>query len=363
MPRVTVLILHQEPGPDAGPLTRALADARLGLAEVHRRGFLAAGADEVRLVAGPPDDTPFGRRLRDRLEPIRGGLVVLGSGSLILATVADRRAFVAVAASGARRALANNRYSADAIAVGTVDVLDGVPDLEADNALARWLDETGRANVADLRDRWRLAVDLDGPLDVLLAARHRACPSFLRAAARGLGGDRVLDRVGRLAGWLADRRAEVLVAGRTSATTLRWLERSTAARIRALVEERGLRASDPLAQAAGDGPARPGRPPASILGTLLDRDGPEALGRIVAPLADAAVIDSRVLLAHRAGRYERRWPAPEDRFASDLLSSGSIADPWLRALTHSARDAAVPIVLGGHTLVGPGLRLIATGSR
>ena len=41
---------------------------------------------------------------------------------------------------------------------------------------------------------------------------------------------------------------------------------------------------------------------------------------------------------------------------------GDIGDPWLRALTTSAAAAPIPIVLGGHTLVGPGLRL-ALGRR
>ena len=51
------------------------------------------------------------------------------------------------------------------------------------------------------------------------------------------------------------------------------------------------------------------------------------------------------------------WPAPEDRFASDLLLPDRVADPWLRALTRAAREAPIPIVLGGHTLIGPGLPL------
>jgi len=104
------------------------------------------------------------------------------------------------------------------------------------------------------------------------------------------------------------------------------------------------------------------RPPASVVGLLLDRDGPEALGSMLARLGDAALVDSRVLLAHRLGSEEGAWPRAEDRFASDLLLVEPIADPWLRALTKSARDAAIPIVLGGHTLVGPGVRL-ALGRR
>ena len=69
-----------------------------------------------------------------------------------------------------------------------------------------------------------------------------------------------------------NRRAELLVAGRVSASTLRWLERGVACRVRALVEERGLRAATRLAQAARHGAGQ--RPPRSVLGELLDRDGP-----------------------------------------------------------------------------------------
>jgi hypothetical protein len=151
----------------------------------------------------------------------------------------------------------------------------------------------------------------------------------------------------------ADPGAELLVAGRTSATDLRWLERHTRSRTRALVEERGLRTS-----AAGAELGRPNRrPPRSVLGALLDRDGPGALGRHVAALSDGALIDSRVLMAHRLGADEGAWPTAEDRFASDLLLAERIDDPWLRELTAAARDAAVPILLGGHGLVGPGVRL------
>ena len=73
---------------------------------------------------------------------------------------------------------------------------------------------------------------------------------------------------------------------------------------------------------------------------------------------EAAVIDSRVLLAHRLGPDEDLWPRPEDRFASDLLLPGSVVDPWLRALTTAAAEAPIPVLLGGHSLVGPGLRLL-----
>jgi hypothetical protein len=84
---------------------------------------------------------------------------------------------------------------------------------------------------------------------------------------------------------------------------------------------------------------------------------------VLAKLGDAAIVDTRVLLAHRFGADEAGWPPPEDRFASDLLLPDRIADPWLRALTVSARDAGIPVLLGGHTLVGPGIRLLLARGR
>jgi CTP:molybdopterin cytidylyltransferase MocA len=392
-----VLIFHPAASSDAGPLVRALAEARRSLAERQRVAFLAAGADEVKVVAGPPDGLSFGERLRMEVRAWAkgrgaraaeaggggaggggaGGVVVLGSGSIPLARAADLRRFVEVAAGPGGHALANNRYSADVVAVSRAADLAELPPLPADNALPRWLEERAGVAVADLRSHWRLGVDIDTPLD-LVVLRDPAAPDpvghDLRAAAPLVG-----ERLAALSEVLTDRRAELLVAGRVSATTLRWLESGVVCRVRALVEERGLRAASKLAQS---GATTGFRPPRSVLGELLDRDGPESLARTVATLADAAVIDTRVLLAHRHGAGESAWPPAEDRFASDLLLPASIADPWLRTLTASAAgpspiaapDIAAnsptatspsdrPILLGGHTLVNGGLRLLAQRAR
>ena len=375
MAPVDVIILHPLAPPGAGPLTTALAGERAVLAGRHVRAFTGAGASTVRVVEGQPDGRPFGSRLRvllaDRSSGAQDGrgLILLGSGALPLATRADAAAFVSAAAGPGVRALANNRYSADIVALtaGAAARLRDVPAaLPADNALPRWLAEMGGVTVDDLRRRWRLAIDLDSPLDALLVAASRTTASHGRTtvamAALGPGASERIDAVRAV---LDDRRAELIVAGRTSAATLAWLERNAACRVRALVEERGLRASSPLATGAGPGPSdgggsgRAGRPPRSVLGMLLDRDGPAALGDRLAELGDAALVDSRVLLAHRLGPDETGWPTAEDRFASDLLLTDRIADPWLRAVTGAAADGPIPVLLGGHTLVGPGVRLIA----
>jgi hypothetical protein len=345
---VHVAILHPEPGPGAGDLTRATEAARGRAAERHQRGFLAAGATTAIILAGPPDDRPFGARLRDIVAGIgtAGGLVVLGSGAIPLATAADRRDLVETAAAARPRALANNRYSADVIAIAQArSALADVPDLATDNALPRWLEEVAGVPVDDRRRRTRLGIDIDGPLDLVLlgGAWAQALPDAVDARlGAAIAGVRAI---------VEDSRAELLITGRVSAANLAWLEARTASRTRALIEERGLRT-----RRAGQ------RPAASVLGALLDRDGPASFGSLLASLGEAAIVDTRVLLAHRLGADETGWPAAEDRFASDLLLHERIADPWLRELTAAAANAPIPILLGGHTLVGPGLGL-ALGRR
>jgi hypothetical protein len=351
MVRVRVRIFHAEPAPDAGPLSLVLGQARSDLAMRQTAAFETLGA-MVEVTPGAPDDTSFGARLRQVVETdADGGLVIMGSGSVPLARPRDFLPFVRTARSVERVALANNRYSADIVAIACARTLREVPDLPSDNALPRWLEEVAGYAVTDLRRQWRLGIDLDSPIDLLLVDRTNY-PGLDPARARFAA----VARVG------ADRRAEIVVAGRSSAATLGWLERTIPARVRALIEERGLRAASPLASGGQDA-SDSRRPPRSVLGALIDRDGPDALAARLAELGDAAIVDTRVLLAHRLGADERSWPREEDRFASDLLLPDRIEDPWLRSLTASAADAAIPIILGGHSVVGPGLRLVFRAAR
>lgn len=348
---VRVSILHPGANRRAGPLEQWVADARSHLADRHAAGFRVAGASDVEVVTGPPGE-PFGRRLRGLVESTArsgGGLVVLGSGAIPLATRADLRAFVEAAGSEDRLALANNRYSADVVAIARIDLLPPVPDLPGDNALPRWLEEVAGHRVEDLRRRARLGFDIDGPLELVLLGSVDSAPEDVTA---------VRERIAAVRAIAANRRTEVVVAGRTSAMTLRWLERHAAARVRAWVEERGMRAATPLAQ---DATGMRSRPPASLLGEMLERDGPGSLATHLTRFGDAALIDTRVLLAHRLGVDEAGWPPAGDRFASDLLLPTCVADPWLRELTEAAATAPIPILLGGHSLVGPGVRLVVSG--
>ena len=304
-------------------------------------------------MSGPPDALAFGARLRGLVRAERpAGLVVLGSGAIPLATAEDLRVFVATAGVDGRLALANDRYSADVVAIARADESSTTSRTCRPTTPCRagW-PRSPATRSRDLRRRWRLGIDIDGPIDLVVTGDRD--PGVAAAAATfGIDLARVTAAIDAVRAATADPRAELIVAGRTSASSLAWLERRTASRTRAIIEERGLRTS-----VAGQ------RSPASVLGALLDRDGPGSLGDHLVRLGDAAIIDSRVLLAHRLGADEAAWPAPEDRYASDLLLPERVADPWLRALTEAALEASIPVLLGGHTLVGPGIRLVVGPAR
>jgi hypothetical protein len=356
---VTVVIFHRSAGRDDAAYSRLLAEARERLAGYQAELFRGAGADRVLVAPGTPrEDLSWGRMLAGLVaaERIRG-LVVLGSGAAVRLRLDDARRLVAAASSPGRHAATNNRYSSDMCAVSDAAPLADLPPLPGDNALPRWLEESAGFEVDQLPGRARLAFDLDSPLDLaILAASGAAFPRPLRALAHEHG--LTVPRLDDLRAVTANPRRELLVFGRSPSRTMAWLERNVPCRVRFLAEERGLRASTPLALGAiATLPARQ-RPPRATLGRLLETHGPGALGEIVRDLADGAVIDSRVLLADHLGPEEDAWPAAEDRFASDLLRADAVEDRWLRAVTASAAASPMPILLGGHTLVGPGLPLL-----
>jgi hypothetical protein len=360
-----VVIFHQPPQPRSAteaPLTHVLSAARERLV-AHQTGlFEEAGVDRVMIVGREPGRAEsFGERLARLVVEERppGGLIVFGSGAVPLLRRDDAAALVAVAARG-REVLTNNRYSSDICAIGDAGSLRNLPALPSDNALPRWLEERAGFLVRELPGRSRLGLDLDAPLDLAILSLVRAAPGSLKrlTAEHGL----VVPRLEAIRELASDPRQELLVFGRGGSRQLRWLERNVRCRVRFLAEERGLRASSPLA-IGGEPDAVPTRrrQPASTIGLLLEESGPERLAQIVGSLADGAILDTRVLMAQRFGRDEDAWPSAEDRYASDLLLAETISDPWLRAITTSAAEASIPIVLGAHTLVGPGLSVVLRG--
>lgn len=354
MTRVTVLIFHRRTTEGEPQLVRVLSNVRDELAANHTKLFRGAGASEVRVESEWREGLSFGEVLAS-LAPGRGGLIVLSGGAVPLLSRRDAARLVETAASGDRAALTNNRYSSDVCAIAAAAVLRQLPPIPTDNALPRWLEEHAGYELAELPGRERLGIDLDTPSDVALAALSPSAPRWLRAAAEHAPVE--LPRVNDLRSVARDPHAELLVFGRSSAWTLRWLERTVRCRVRFLAEERGMRASSPLAINAPRAESG-GKQPRATIGLLLDQRGAEALADIISELADGAIVDSRVLMAHRLGADESAWPTPADRFASDLLRFSDVEDQWLKALTRSAAESSRPVLLGGHSLVGPGIPLL-----
>jgi hypothetical protein len=354
MARFMVLIFHRPASATEPALVRFLSEVRSELVERQSRMFVSAGARSVRIVDEWQEGKSFGEVLAD-LAPARGGVIVMSGGAVPLLNESDVNLLAVTAEQRDTVAMTNNRYSSDVIAVGRARNLRDLPPLPSDNALPRWLEEHADYAVAELWARRRLGLDLDTPQDVALVALHRKAPEWLREAASAANLE--IPRLDELRALAADPHRELLIFGRSSAATLKWLEKNVRARVRFLAEERGMRASSPLAIGGDTHKPTRLRGPRATLGLLLDERGPARFAEIIKSLGDGAIVDSRVLLAHRLGGDEDGWPSPADRFASDLLRADHVKDAWLKALTQSA-SGSVPIVLGGHSLVGPGIALV-----
>jgi hypothetical protein len=342
------------------------AGRRLLAAELsHRLG--AAGGAVLPLVELPAVvDSAFhwggwfataARAARDEAQASGRALDAIGyagPGSLALASDELLEELISPVAG---EVVANNRFSADAFVVaGDLDLaIDALAGCPADNAAVRHLEVAGLAS-RDLSPQPWSRFDVDTPLDLALlrlATRlagvremdQRVVGFLEMAALPGVAGLEVpnAEPIGAV---VRDRGAQLVVAGRIPASTIAYLETEAACRVRWFVEERGMRSA-------------PDAAPRSLLADWLDRLGPADLIGELARLGDALVLDSRVLMAALAGSPQAAdWPPAEERFASDFLDASRVATPWLTELTEAAANASIPVLLGGHSLVSDGLRIL-----
>jgi hypothetical protein len=240
----------------------------------------------------------------------------------------------------------NNLHSSDWAAFAPADAMsDLTPWLERDNALA-WVWQEKADNPVHVVPRTAATqMDIDTPFDLLVLARHPAVHPHLRACLDQL--DWPAPHLDAALEVLRREASHVIVAGRVSSWTWQLLEQRTRAWVRVFSEERGMRASGRQAR----GEVR------SVLSDYLDLVGVERFFLCLGEMADAILLDSRVILASRG-----LWPSDADRFHADLLMDARVGDPFLRALTAAARSAPVPVVMGGHSLVAGGLGVLLEGA-
>lgn len=283
-----------------------------------------------------------------------------GAGALALA---DDTLLEALTSAIPGEVVGNNRYSTDAFLVGTEPVgqrsmdaaLAALESCSTDNAAVRSLEAAGFTSRDLAASPWA-RFDVDTPLDLALLRLAARLPTtrrpdglviaFLEMAS--LPGGRGLDlpHLARVGEVLRDREAQLVVAGRIPSNAWGYLETESACRVRCFIEERGMRTARDAV-------------PHSLLADWSERLGAADLVRELATLGDAVILDSRVIMAARAGSSDgAAWPPAEERFASDFLDAAPISTEWLAELTQAAAESEVPVLLGGHALVSDGLRIL-----
>jgi hypothetical protein len=366
-PAPLVLVATPDAGQPFGTHAAVAADGqRLLAAELSRRlGRLGAAVVELPFEA--PTDGPFAwgrwfvagaRAALDGAEVDAIGYAGAGAVALL-----DDAGLDALLSPIPGEVVANNRFSADAFVVaGDLDrALATLEGCASDNGAPRALNDAGWTWRDLGADPWA-RFDVDTTLDLALlrlATRVEgtrpldgAVRAFLEMARLPGGRSLEVPHLDEIGAVMRDRSAELVVAGRVPAATWQLLETETACRVRAIVEERGMRS------ARGSGQA-----PRSILAALMARSSPAELVAELARLGDGAVLDTRVLMAAVARSPDAgAWPPEEERFAADFGDAARVETPWLRELVEAADGASVPFLFGGHALVSDGLRLIVAAA-
>ena len=299
-----------------------------------------AAALGARVEMDPPGaDFHWGNRIAALVEKYRAAIpLYVGGGSGALMEVEDWRTLIRRVLDEPGTIVTNNLYSCDFAAWSPGDALTCIEPPALDNDLAFRLSEHTQLKVVALPKNAATQLDIDTPTDLLMIVFHRAVGKTLRAFLDMARLDTA--RVVQILPLVRNRDATLLIAGRVSASMSLFLERETRCQWRIFSEERGMRASGREAR----GEAR------SLLGFHLDQVGASRFFATLASLADAAIIDSRVLFAHR-----RLQPTAPDRFHADLLEPEQIGDPFVREFAAAARAASIPVLLGGHSLVSGGM--------
>lgn len=293
----------------------------------------------------------FGQTLRTLAERHRLDRVVfLGGGSAPLIRPGEVTGLLEAIGPGGRRFAANNVQSPDLVGLGSTEALAVLSGLETDNATLFALTDAGYERRL-LPDTATVGFDLDTPSDILFLAREarRGSPDTALGprCAEGLGRlDLNLSTLDRAASVLLGDYPAVTLIGRVSGPTIGYLNANLLLRLRVFSEERGMKALGRVEK----GEVR------SLVGTVLRDLGVDYLVRQLADLSEAVFWDTRVVMAHLWP-----WPDDSDRFEADLGHWERVRHPGLRELCRATAQAEIPFVLGGHSVVAGGLKLLVQG--
>lgn len=236
---------------------------------------------------------------------------------------------------------ANNVFSSDIVGFTPASALLEVADLPAsDNALGMTLFHLSHRK---LPETIGAIFDVDTPSDIAILGLHPSTGPHVRAVLGKLDFEPLNSRLKKVRERMGMPLSEICVIGRVSPGAVLYVNERLQCRMRVFSEERGMKAL--------------GREEhhrvASLLGCLAEKVGFEGFVSALEKVADAVLIDTRVLFHH----FDLELPA-KDRFNSDLLRPDAIDDPVARRITDCLLSSDIPIAPGGHSLVSGGLRVI-----
>ncbi len=291
-------------------------------------------------------DFHFGKRLLGLVSSYKLKKVFYTGAASMPLLSPDFLSQIALVLTGEGIVVANNLFSSDWVGFSPAEALEKISPPSSDNDLAwRLWDEAGLKPLVP-SPTTATVFDIDTPSDLIILKAYPNLGGRLASLLEELRLD--TKRVWEIVDVLKDENAFILAAGRVPSYAWERIEKETLCRTRVISEERGMRSSGRLSR----GEVR------SILGYLVDTLGPEEFFRKVAEMAQAAILDTRVLMAHW-----RIWPSEEERFASDLLLPEEIKEPELRDFTRAAKEAPIPVLLGGHSLVCGGIMALVDIAR
>jgi hypothetical protein len=296
----------------------------------------------ARMVRPKGEPFHFGRALADFAEQHGGRTMGYfgGASAPLVGSATLAEAFDRVRRVRKPTAVVNNYYSTDWAVISHGSSLSSLAEkLATDNPLGWVLGHDAGYRVHALPISAGTQADIDTPSDALLMAGHpNLGPEMGAFLARSPEADR--QRVEAVRRVLRTPAKTLAIIGRASAQAWQELERRTQIWVRLFVEERGMLASG----RAQRGEVR------SLIGQMVDDWGPAGFIERLAGMADAALWDTRVWLAHR-----QKWPPQAERFAADLGWAQAVAEPGLRELTQAVASAPIPIITGGHSVVSGSL--------
>ena len=284
------------------------------------------------------EDFHFGETLKQIIRDYQlDAIIYFGSGSGALLTEEQLEDIVSFAHRPQTEALFNNYYSCDFAVFTDTSPLLQLPLPDTDNGLGFMLSDFG-VKCYGLPRSLTSQFDLDTPIDLLLLKEAARGGTRLRAFLDTQQFDH--PSLQQISALLVERTALVYLVGRVSPATWQAFEQQVACRTSGMIEGRGMKAYADR------------QPP--VLASLFHHRGFADFFRALENCADAAIIDSRPLLARHGS-----LPSAHERFSCDLFRISEMNDPIWIEFAQQALDCSIPILLGGHSLVSGGLYLLS----